>query len=177
MAILEIVMVPDPVLRAKAKKVSKVTPAIQKLLDDMTDTMREAPGIGLAAPQVGALQRLIVVEVLNDEEYPDMQVGFYQLVNPEIVRISKDVEEGLEGCLSIPGYTADVERFVAVEVRALDRSGKPVKIKAHGFLARVLQHEIDHLDGVLYLDRLTGPDKLHKIPDTEDMHAETDMVG
>ena len=177
MAILEIVMVPDPVLREKAKKVSKVTPAIQKLLDDMTDTMREAPGIGLAANQVGALQRLIVVEVLNDEEYPDMQVGFYQLVNPEIVRISKDVEEGVEGCLSIPGYTADVERFVAIEVRAVNRSGKPVKIKARGFLARVLQHEIDHLDGVLYLDRLTSPDKLHKIPDKADMQAETDMVG
>ena len=177
MAILEIIMVPDPVLREKAKKVSKVTPAIQKLLDDMTDTMREAPGIGLAGNQVGALQRLIVVEVLMDEEYPDMQVGFFQLVNPEIVRVSTDVEEGLEGCLSIPGFTAYVERFVAVEVRALDRSGKPVKIKAHGFLARVLQHEIDHLDGVLYLDRLTGPDKLHKIPDKEDMQAETDMVG
>jgi peptide deformylase len=174
---LEIVTVPNPVLRQKAKKVSRLTPAIQKLLDDMTETMRQAPGIGLAGPQVGALQRVIVVEVLKDDEYPDMQYGFYQLVNPEIVRISNDVEEGLEGCLSIPGYTADVERFVAVEVRALDRSGKPVKIKARGFLARVLQHEIDHLDGVLYLDRLTSPEKLHKIPEQEDMQAETDMVG
>jgi peptide deformylase len=177
MAILEIVKVPDPVLREKAKKVSKVTPAIQRLLDDMTETMRQAPGIGLAGPQVAALQRVIVVEVLKDEEYPDMQYGFFQLVNPEIVRVSKEVEEGIEGCLSIPGYTADVERFAAVEVRALDRSGKPVKIKARGFLARVFQHEIDHLDGVLYLDRLTGPEKLHKIPDKEEMQEETDMVG
>ena len=177
MAVLEIIMVPDPVLRAKAKKVSKVTPSVQKLLDDMTETMREAPGVGLAGPQVGALQRLIVVEVVKDEEYPEMQYGFFQLVNPEIVRISKEIEEGTEGCLSIPGFTAEVERFAAVEVRALDRSGKAVKLRARGFLARVLQHEIDHLDGVLYLDRITGPDKLHKIPDKEDMQAETDMVG
>src|SRR5438067_10923721 len=105
MAIIDIVKVPDPVLREKAKKVSKVTPAIQKLLADMTETMRTAPGIGLAGPQVAALQRLIVVEVLKDEEYPDMQFGFFQLVNPEIVRISKEIEEGVEGCLSIPGYT------------------------------------------------------------------------
>ncbi len=177
MAILDIVMVPDPVLREKAKKVSKVTPAIQRLLDDMTETMRAAPGIGLAGPQVAVLQRLVVIEVLKDEEYPDMQYGFFQLVNPEIVRISKELEDGVEGCLSIPGYTGDVERFAAVEVRALDRAGKPVKIKARGFLARVFQHEIDHLDGVLYLDRLTGPEKLHKIPDKEEMQAETGMVG
>jgi peptide deformylase len=177
MAILEIAIVPDPVLRDKAKKVSKVTPSVQKLLDDMTETMRQAPGIGLAGPQVGVLQRVIVAEVLKDEEYPDSQYGFFQLVNPEIVRISREIEEAPEGCLSIPGYTGDVERALAVEVRGLDRGGKPVKIKARGFLARVFQHEIDHLDGVLYLDRLKSPDKLHKLPANEEMQAETELIG
>jgi peptide deformylase len=177
MAILEIVTVPDPVLREKAKKVSKVTAAVQKLLDDMAETMQQAPGIGLAGPQVRVLQRVIVVDVAKDEEHPDMQYGFFQLVNPEIVRVSREREEAPEGCLSIPGYTGEVERALAVEVRGLDRSGKPVKIKARGFLARVFQHEIDHLDGVLYLDRLTGPEKLHKIPANEEMQDETELVG
>lgn len=167
MAKLEIITVPNPILREKAKKVPKITPAIQKLLDDMAETMRAAPGVGLAGPQVGALQRVIVVEVQQDEEQPNMQYGFYQLVNPEIVKVSREIEEGTEGCLSIPGYAGDVERHVSVEVRALDRSGKPLKLKARGFLARVLQHEIDHLDGILYLDRLKSADKLHKLSEEE----------
>lgn len=177
MAILEIVKVPHPVLREKAKKVQKVTPAIQKLLDDMAETMRQAPGVGLAAPQVGILQRVIVVEVKKDEDDPHLQTGFYQLINPEIVGVSKEVEEGPEGCLSIPGYIADIERAAAIEVRGLDRSGKPKKLRAYGFMARVLQHEIDHLDGILFLDRLTGPDKLHKLPDKEKAQDETGMVA
>ena len=163
MAIREIVLVPGPILRAKSKKVAKITPAIQRLIDDMTETMREAPGVGLAAPQVGVLQRVIVVEVKQDEANPDLPHGFYQLVNPEIVKASREIEEGAEGCLSIPGYQGDVERHVWVEVKGLDRNGKPLKVKAHGFLSRVLQHEVDHLDGILYLDRLTSPDKLHRI--------------
>ena len=177
MAMREIVVVPNPVLREKSKKVAKVTPAIQRLLDDMTETMRAAPGVGLAAPQVGVLQRAIVVEALKDEENPNMQYGFYQMVNPEIVKLSKEIEEGSEGCLSIPGYTGDVERAVAVEVKGLDRNGKPIKVKARGFLARVFQHEVDHLDGILYLDRLKSPDKLHKLPEEEEMQEEADVVG
>jgi peptide deformylase len=177
MAIRKIVFVPDPVLRGKSKKVAKVTPSIQKLLDDLTETMRDAPGVGLAAPQIGVLQRVIVVEVLKDEENLELQHGFYQLVNPEIVKVSKEIEEGSEGCLSIPGYTGEVERYAAVEVKALDRNGKPIKVKAHDFLARVLQHEIDHLDGILYLDRLKSPEKLHKLPEREEMQAEADVIG
>ena len=177
MAILEIVKVPAPVLRQKAKKVPKVTPAVQKLLDDMAETMRAAPGVGLAGPQVGILQRVIVVEVHKDEQDPDLQYGFYQVVNPEIVRVSREIEEGQEGCLSIPGYIGDVDRAFTVEVRGVDRSGKPLKVKARGFLARVFQHEVDHLDGILFLDRLASPDKLHKLPDTEVPQDETEMVG
>ena len=177
MAILAIVKVPHPLLRDKAKKVQKVTPAIQKLLDDMAETMRQAPGVGLAGPQVGILQRVIVVEVKKDDQDPDLQTGFYQMINPEIVRESAEVEEGPEGCLSIPGYIADVERALAVEVRGLGRSGKPLKLKAYGFMARVLQHEIDHLDGILFLDRISGPEKLHKLPEKEEPQGQTGMVG
>ena len=164
---LEIVKVPDPVLRQKAKKVPKVTPAVQKLLDDMAEAMRAAPGVGLAGPQVGALKRVIVVEVQPDEEEPEAQSGFYRLVNPEIMKSSKEMEEGPEGCLSIPGYQGDVDRHVWVEVRALEYSGRPFRVKARGYLARVLQHEIDHLDGILFLDRLTSPDKLYKFEPQE----------
>ncbi len=176
MAIREIVVVPDPVLRQKAKKVAKVTPAIQKLIDDMTETMRAASGVGLAAPQLGVLQRVIVVEVLKDEENPDLQYGFYQMANPEIVQVSREIEEGSEGCLSVPGYTGDVERYAAVEVKGLARNGKPIKVRARDYLARVFQHEIDHLDGILYLDRLQSPDKLHKLPAKEKMQDETKVV-
>jgi peptide deformylase len=167
MAVREIKLVPDPILRQKAKKVAKVTPAVQKLIDDMTETMRDANGVGLAAPQVGILQRILVVEVKRDEQHPDIQEGFYQLVNPEITGVSKELEEGREGCLSIPGYVGDLERHVAVEVKALDRHGKPIKIRAYGYLARVLQHEVDHLEGILYLDRLKSPDKLYELKEDE----------
>ncbi|MBI3733422.1 MAG: peptide deformylase [Chloroflexi bacterium] len=177
MALREIVLVPDPVLRRKAKKVAKVTPAIQRLLDDMAETMRAAPGVWLAGPQIGVLQRVIVVEVQPDPDKPDTQHEFYQLVNPEIAKTSQETEEGSEGCLSIPGYVGDVVRAVAVDVKALDRSGKPIKIKARGFLARVLQHEIDHLDGILYLDRLAGPDKLHQLPEDDAIPEETKVVA
>jgi len=168
MALREIRLVPDPILRQKAKKVSKITPALQKLMDDMAETMRESQGVGLAAPQVGILQRIIVVEVKRDEQHPDIQEGFYQLVNPELTGVSKEIEEGREGCLSIPGYVGDLDRAVAVEVKGLDRQGKPVKIRAYGYLARVLQHELDHLNGILYLDRLKSPDKLHELKDVEE---------
>ena len=168
MALREIKLVPDPILRQKAKKVPKVTPAIQKLLDDMAETMRDVKGVGIAGPPVGVLQRVLVVEVLPDEEHPELQTGFYQLVNPEIVGVSHELEEGREGCLSIPGYAGDVERAAAIEMKALDRNGKLIKIRAHGFMARALQHEVDHLDGVLYLDRLKSRDKLYEIKDEEE---------
>jgi len=144
MAIRIIVKDPDPVLRQTAKPVPKMTPNIQKLLDDMADTMYDAPGVGLAAPQIGILKRAIVMDV-GDEH------GLIQLVNPEIV--FKDGEQlGPEGCLSIPGLLGDVKRAQTVKVRGLDREGNEVEIEATDLLARCIQHEVDHLNGVLFTD-------------------------
>jgi peptide deformylase len=118
----------------------------------MVETMRDAPGVGLAAPQVNLPLRLVVVEY-GDEGDEDAPPKLYVVVNPEIVRSSEDVEIGTEGCLSIPNYAGDVERFLAVTVKGQNRRGQPIRIKAKGWLARIFQHEIDHLDGVLFIDR------------------------
>jgi len=152
MAIREIVTVPAPVLRKKAHKVTAFDSDLQQLIDDMVDSMRKAPGVGLAAPQVGISQRVIVVEYgqEDDEEAP---LKLYTLINPEIARASDEMVIGTEGCLSIPGYAGDVERLNAITVRGQNRYGKPVRIKANGWLARIFQHEIDHLDGILFTDR------------------------
>jgi peptide deformylase len=142
----------DPVLREKAKKVRKVDESIQKLIDDMIDTMHNAPGVGLAAPQVGVSLRVVVIETPDD--------GLMALVNPEVVK--KSGERRLtEGCLSVPGYQAVVPRSKQVTVKALDREGKEVRIKAvDSLLAQALEHEIDHINGVLYIDYLTSEDDL-----------------
>lgn len=145
MATLEIRTFGDPVLRQRAQPVERVTETHDRLIEDMIETMRVAPGVGLAAPQVGVLERIFVWEV--EEE-------FGAFVNPEIVWRSDSQESGEEGCLSIPGLYYPVARADAVEVRGLDASGEAITMKAEGFLARVCQHEIDHLDGVLFLDRL-----------------------
>jgi len=146
MALLQIVYDPSEVLRKKAKPVAKVNATIKKLLDDMADTMYAAPGVGLAAPQVGVSKRVIVIDP-HDET-----TGLLQLVNPEII-FSEGWVQGAEGCLSIPGYQGDVYRYEKVRVLALDRSGFKVWIDAEGYLARIFQHEIDHLDGILYTDK------------------------
>jgi peptide deformylase len=163
-----IVTTPDPVLRAKAKKVQQITPEITQLIDDMIETMREAPGVGLAAPQLGVSQRVIVVEYPEGSEDPEAEPKppkLYAVVNPEISRHSRDVEIRREGCLSIPDYMGDVERYTQATVKGLDRHGKPFKLKTKNWLSRVFQHEIDHLDGILYTDRAT---KLYKLePDDE----------
>jgi peptide deformylase len=175
MAIRRIVTIDErnPVLRQKARRVREVTPAIQQLMDDMVETMRDAPGVGLAGPQVGVLLRVIVVEVPKDFENPEAGTWLYTLANPEIARMSDEVEEGEEGCLSIPGYYGYVERPTAVTVKGMDRSGRRVRIKAQGFLARALQHEIDHLEGILFIDHITDPDKLWKVEpqEAEEAHA------
>ena len=156
MAIREIVTTPAPVLREPAKSLRQVSPKTRTLIADMIETMRAAPGVGLAAPQIGVSQRIIVVEFAEeseDPEAPPKPAKLYALVNPEIVRHSRETEIGTEGCLSIPGFVGEVERAESVTVKALDRHGKPLRIKAKGWLARIFQHEIDHLDGVLYIDR------------------------
>ncbi len=152
MAILDIVKEPDPVLRRKAVKVRKVDDGIRKLADDMFETMLDAPGVGLAAPQIGRSIRLIVVHVPEDEEDGTQETSL-KLLNPEIIK-AHGSQIGPEGCLSIPGWAGDVERSMDITVKAIDMDNKPVRIKAHGYLARVLQHEIDHLDGILFPDRI-----------------------
>ena len=156
MPVREIVVVPNPVLRTKAKKVPEVTPQIQTLIDDMVATMRQAPGVGLAAPQVGVGLRVIVVEYAEPSEDPEAEPKppkLYAVVNPEITRQSETTVPGNEGCLSIPTYFGSVERREVVTVKGLDRHGRAFKLKAKGWLARIFQHEIDHVDGVLFTDR------------------------
>ena len=158
MTIREIVYVPDPVLRKKAKTVTKFDEKLQTLIDDMVETMRAAPGVGLAAPQVGVLERVIVVEYYENEEDADDEEAdeapkkLYTLVNPEITRKSTELEEGTEGCLSVPGFQGEVERHLAITVKAQTRHGQPVTLKVKDWTARIFQHEIDHLNGVLFTD-------------------------
>lgn len=145
MAIRMIVKEPDPILRKISKPVPKITPNIHKLLDNMADTMYDAHGVGLAAPQIGVPKRVIIVDTAEEEQ------ELIELINPEIVKSSGE-QLGPEGCLSIPGINGDVKRFEKVTVKGLDRDGHEVTIKAEGFLARVFQHEIDHLNGILFTD-------------------------
>jgi peptide deformylase len=152
MTVKEIVTLPQAILRHKAHKVSNFGPDFQSLVDDMVETMRVAPGVGLAAPQVDESIRLIVVE-FGDEENEETPPKLYVIANPEITRSSQDTLVGTEGCLSIPGIQGDVERFVTVTVKGLNRQGRPMTVKAKGWLARIFQHEIDHLDGILFVDR------------------------
>ncbi|HOT99765.1 MAG: peptide deformylase [Anaerolineaceae bacterium] len=152
MAILNIVTFPEPSLRLKAKQVTKFDTELQTLVDNMFETLRAAPGVGLAAPQIGESLRLVVVEYTEDED-ENAKPKKYVLVNPEIIKRSEEMVTDVEGCLSLPGLAGRVERHQAVTVKAKNRFGKPLKIEAQDWLARIFQHEIDHLDGVLYIDR------------------------
>ena len=161
MAIRTIVTTPDPVLRRKARPVTKFDKNLQTLVDDMIETMREAPGVGLAAPQVGVSQQVIVVEYAEPEEVEEgeepveVEPKLYVMVNPEIVKPSPETEVGVEGCLSVPLLVGEVERAHEVRIRGLNRRGQPMKLKVDGWLARIFQHEIDHLNGVLFTDLAT----------------------
>ncbi len=151
MPIRKIITTPHPVLRGKAKKVDTFDADLHNLIDDMVETMREAPGVGLAAPQIDVPLRIFVAEFgdENDEEAP---LQLYAFVNPKITNSSRETGVGVEGCLSIPGIVGDVIRPHAATVEGFDRDGNPVTIEAKGWLARIFQHEIDHLDGVLFTD-------------------------
>ena len=169
MAILDIVTFPEPSLRLKSKQVTKFDTELQTLIDNMFDTMRAAPGVGLAAPQIGEYLRLVVVEYTENED-ENAKPKKYVLVNPEIISRSEELVTDIEGCLSLPGLAGMVERHEAVTVKAKNRFGKPLKIEADGWLARIFQHEIDHLDGVLYIDRAEEvfeptPEEAEKIKD------------
>lgn len=162
MAILEIVKLPHPILRQKMRPVTKFDAELQKLIDDMIETMREAPGVGLAAPQIGESLSLAVIETLPETDDDGNEVegsrDLYVIVNPKIVWRSVEVVDGIEGCLSIPGYVGEVTRAEAIRVRAQDRFGRKVKLDLEGWDARIFQHEIDHLNGELYIDKLTAPE-------------------
>ena len=154
MALREIITLPHPTLRRKAQKVSEFGPELQTLVDDMVETMRQAPGVGLAAPQVDVSWRVIVVE-FGSEEDEEAPKKLFAVVNPEITRTSPETVLGTEGCLSVPGVVGEVERAEALTIKGLSRRGQPITIKAKGWLARIFQHEIDHLDGVIFVDRAT----------------------
>ena len=175
MAIRRIHLAHEPVLRQVAKPVTRFDDGLQQLIDDMFEMMRAAPGVGLAAPQVGESIRLFVAEWPEDEEDPE-SLRSYAIVNPVIAR-ARGEEEGEEGCLSVPGYVGDVWRATEVVVKGKDRYGKKIRLRVDGWLARVFQHEIDHLDGVLFIDRVDSPDKIRAVVPGEEEQAEMEAAG
>jgi peptide deformylase len=151
MAIRPIIILPDSKLRLVSEPVKNVDDSMRKLMDDMVDTMHDAPGIGLAAIQIGVPQRIVVIDLAKKDEPPDVQY----FVNPEVVWASEDKSVYEEGCLSIPEYYEEVERPARIRARFLDRDGQRSEIEAEGLLATALQHEIDHLNGVLFIDHIS----------------------
>jgi len=164
MTILDIVTAEDPRLRTKSHKITKFDNDLKRLSEDMFETMYSAIGVGLAAPQIGLMQRLIVIGIpaeLDEEGKEIAPAEEYALVNPEIIKAFGE-EEMEEGCLSVPGYRGWVKRATSIKVRAQDIEGKPLRIRASGYLAEVMQHEIDHLEGILFVDRIESADKLYR---------------
>jgi peptide deformylase len=159
MSVLSLRYLPDPVLRRKARRITTVDASIQRLIDEMLETMPAVYGVGLAAPQVGVSLRLAVIGLPDEDPLV--------LINPEIARRTGEriVEEG---CLSIPGYRGEIKRSVSVSVKARDRHGREFRIKGTELLAHALEHELDHLNGVLYIDHLESPDKLYRIEPEEE---------
>jgi peptide deformylase len=155
MAILPICYFPDDsVLRQKAKRVSSIDSSIERLINDMVETMKEANGVGLAAPQVGVSLRVVVLQMPGKEPMA--------IINPEIVKRGGE-QEVTEGCLSVPGHFGQIKRSASVIVKGQDSKGRAIRIKATGLMAEALEHEVDHLNGILYIDHIDSPDKLHKI--------------
>ena len=162
MTVLEIQNLDNPILRKKSRKVTTFNSEFQQLIDDMIETMREASGVGLAGPQVNQSLRLTVVETLPDRDEEGNEIEgsreLFVLVNPEIVWQSDELVKGVEGCLSILGWVGEVNRHQSIRVKAQDRHGRKIRMRLSGWTARIVQHEIDHLDGVLYIDKLTSPE-------------------
>ena len=168
----EIVIHDDPRLRKKSRRVRKITPQVQELVEDMIETMRSANGIGLAAIQVGVPERIIIVQAPPEDEESEEWGPLYAVINPKLARRSREMEEGIEGCLSVPGWVGEVTRHGIVTVKGSDVKGRPVRIKAEGLLARIFQHEIDHCDGVLFIDHIDDPEKLWPVTEGEEEAAE-----
>jgi peptide deformylase len=179
MAVRQIVFSDNPLMRERSHRVRRVGSDIQQLVDDMVETMDEANGIGLAAIQVGVPERVIVVQLppepepegAESEENPDSG-ELYVVINPELARKSREVEDGIEGCLSVPGWVGEVSRHSAVTVKGLDLRGQHVRIKAEGLLARVFQHEIDHCNGILFTDHIEDPDRIWPVEEGQEEAAE-----
>lgn len=174
MAVKPIVTMEDPLLRQKSKKVTRFGDGLANLVDDMFDSLHAARGLGLAAPQIGVLQRVFIVDMPADYDEDGNEIEpskAYVLVNPEIVK-ARGEEEMEEGCLSVPGYRGLVKRATSVTIKGQDVKGREVRYRAEDLLAQAFQHELDHLDGVLYIDHLEGPDKLWAIPIGEEEDEE-----
>ena len=169
MAILQIVKDSDPVLRKVSRKVDKITPRISNLIDDMIETLHKAEGAGLAAVQVGVLRRIVLIETEPDE--------LYVLINPEIVSVAEEIQETVEGCLSIPGKWGITQRPLTVTVKALDRSGVEFTLTGSDMLAKAICHEVDHLDGILFTDnvvKMLTEEELDEIRNSEDEDYDED---
>ena len=162
MTVRDVLRMGHPVLRERAKPVQRFgTPELRALVQDMKDTMASRNGAGLAAPQIGVGERIVIFGVEKNPRYPDAEeVPFTVLVNPTIVMLTREVEEGWEGCLSVPGLRGLVPRYTRLRYAGFDEEGRPIEREAQGFHARVVQHECDHLDGILYPQRMTDMSKL-----------------
>jgi peptide deformylase len=186
MAIRNVVTLPHPVLRQRARQVTDFGSDLQNLIDDMVETMQSAPGVGLAANQVAVPAQVIVVQMPaseadeSDDEPPPAHAGeLYELVNPSISWHSRATVDGVEGCLSLPGVAGQVERYQKIRVEAQTRHGKKFRMRFEGWLARIFQHEIDHLQGTLFIDRISDPELIWQIePGTEEeVEAEANTAG
>ncbi len=180
MSKLPIVTIPDKGLRDKTRPVTKFDADLQQLIDNMIETLGEANGVGLAAPQIGRPLKLAVIWTLPEEddagnELPDTR-DLYVVINPEIFWTSRETDKGIEGCLSIPGYLGEVERSVSIRVRGLDRHGRKFRRRFDDWDARIFQHEIDHLNGVLYIDKLTSPENIWTEEEFEAMRQEREKA-
>ena len=163
MVVRRILTAEEPILRERARKVTQFDASLHRLLDDMLETMRDAPGIGLAANQIGVPLQVAVIE---------LEEKITELINPQIVKASGEIEDW-EGCLSIPGFVAEVTRSAKVTVKARDRRGKEFRVKGQDLFARALQHEIDHLNGVLYIDYLESLEELVRVSEHAEIEEET----
>ena len=164
MSKLPIVTIPDKILRQKARPVTRFDADLQRLVDNMIETLHEANGVGLAAPQIGQPIQLAVILTLPEEDDEGNEIEdtreLFVIINPETFWRSKETTKGIEGCLSIPGYLGEVDRHESVRVRGLDRHGRKIRLRLFDWTARIFQHEIDHLNGELYIDKLTGPENI-----------------
>jgi len=180
MAVRQVVTPPHPILRQRARPVTHFGIELQQLIDDMIETMHTAQGTGLAANQVAVPAQIIIVEmplIESDAEPPPHADELFALVNPRIAWHSRDRVEGVEGCLSLPGIAGRVERYQQVRIQAQDRRGKKFRMRFKGWMARIFQHEIDHLRGVLFTDHIDGPENIWEITPGEEEQVEAEAAG